>query len=275
MRIDSATIVIEPRSVGACLDLASLFYREHVKGVLALTLGFGLPACLLAFAIAFATDYGLLWSIVIFLTFSPFLGAALVAAAGPRVFGEPFSLAAALRAVWSQFGQLVYAIVITRALLGLSVFLCVFPAIYPAVYYGFSSEVLLLEQLGGRRSRERLSELVRHISFDLLVRLLVLIGFTLVVVVSLFLLVDQLLDTLLGLPLVYGRATNKYWGQEVLNLFSYDPWVIAVLWGIVWLVYPLVRLGWFFCYLDVRIRKEGWDVELDFRVEARRLELVP
>jgi hypothetical protein len=38
-----------------------------------------------------------------------------------------------------------------------------------------------------------------------------------------------------------------------------------------WLVYPLARLAWFFCYLDARIRREGWDVEIAFRVEARRI----
>jgi hypothetical protein len=45
-----------------------------------------------------------------------------------------------------------------------------------------------------------------------------------------------------------------------------------VLVSVLWIVYPVIRLAWMFCYLDVRIRKEGWDLEIDFRVEARRLE---
>jgi hypothetical protein len=48
--------------------------------------------------------------------------------------------------------------------------------------------------------------------------------------------------------------------------------VVSALSATAWLVYPLARLAWFFCYLDARIRKEGWDVELAFRIEAGRLQ---
>ena len=56
-----------------------------------------------------------------------------------------------------------------------------------------------------------------------------------------------------------------------MNLLSYDPLLVVALASTWWLVYPLARLAWFFCYLDARIRKEGWDVEIAFRVEARRI----
>jgi hypothetical protein len=55
----------------------------------------------------------------------------------------------------------------------------------------------------------------------------------------------------------------------------FDPLVVSALSATAWLVYPLARLAWFFCYLDARIRKEGWDVELAFRIEAGRLQTVP
>jgi hypothetical protein len=38
------------------------------------------------------------------------------------------------------------------------------------------------------------------------------------------------------------------------------------------LALPFVTLVWFFVYLDVRIRKEGWDLELAFRARAAQLE---
>jgi len=37
---------------------------------------------------------------------------------------------------------------------------------------------------------------------------------------------------------------------------------------------PFVTLTWFFVYLDVRTRKEGWDLELAFRTRAAELERV-
>ncbi len=57
-------------------------------------------------------------------------------------------------------------------------------------------------------------------------------------------------------------------------MLFYDPLVVATLCGTLWLVYPIARLAWFFCYLDARIRKEGWDVELAFRIEGRRLQSI-
>jgi hypothetical protein len=38
------------------------------------------------------------------------------------------------------------------------------------------------------------------------------------------------------------------------------------------LALPLVTLVWFFVYLDVRIRKEGWDLEIAFRARAVQLK---
>jgi hypothetical protein len=35
---------------------------------------------------------------------------------------------------------------------------------------------------------------------------------------------------------------------------------------------PFISLVWFFVYLDVRIRKEGWDLEIAFRARAAQME---
>lgn len=273
MRIDSATIAIEPRSVGACIDLASLFYREHAKEIFTLTVVFGVPSCLLSFWIASSSDYGLLWSAVLLFTLTPLLGSAVVSAAGRSVFGERMSARGALRALARDFLPVLLSIVTTRTLTLFAAALCFgLPAPFVAVFYGFSSEVLLLEQLRGSRARERLVELVKHTYFELVLRMSFLFLFASVVVVSLFVLVDQTTGSLFGLPILFGRASSSYAWTETWQLVAYDPWVVATVSGLVWIVYPLARLGWFFCYLDTRIRKEGWDVELAFRVEARRLE---
>jgi len=48
--------------------------------------------------------------------------------------------------------------------------------------------------------------------------------------------------------------------------------VVVTLQIAMWLTYPIIRLAWFFCYLDQRIRNECWDLDLQCRVEAVRLE---
>lgn len=276
MRIEEATIVIEPRSVGACLDLAVLFYRRHAREILKLTLVFALPSTLLSYLIADRAQDGLFWSALIFFSLSPFLGAALVAGAGRGVFGEPFDIGSALRAVAARLGRLFPAVVISRVVIVFCGFLCVgLPGILPAVYYGFLPELLLLEDLKGSRARQRLSDLMRHTFVDLTVRQVSILGFMLAMVLSLFTLLDQASGILLGLPILFGRVSRPFFWEEISTLLFYDPWVVSVLSATLWLVFPLARLAWFFCYLDVRIRKEGWDVELDFRIEAERLQTVP
>jgi hypothetical protein len=92
-------------------------------------------------------------------------------------------------------------------------------------------------------------------------------------VLSLFVLVDLAAGMLFDWPILIGRISGLgYMLEELATLLSRDPRVAAALVTVAWLVYPVTRLAWMFCYLDVRIRQEGWDVELDFRVEARRLE---
>ena len=275
MRIEAATIVIEPRSVGACLDLAVLFYRRHAREILKLTLVLALPSTILSFLIADRSQDGLLWSAVLFFLLSPVLGAALVAGAGRGVFGEPFEARSALRALAARLGRLLSAIFFSRLVIVLCGLLCLgIPGVLPAVYYGFLPELLLLEDLKGGRARRRLSDLMRHTFVDLTARQVSLLGFMAVTVLSLFTLLDEASGALLGLPILLGRASRSFFWQEMSTLLLYDPWVVAVLSATCWLAYPLARLAWFFCYLDLRIRKEGWDVELDFRIEADRLQAV-
>ena len=51
-----------------------------------------------------------------------------------------------------------------------------------------------------------------------------------------------------------------------------DRAVIVLLQVALWIPFPIVRLAWFFCYLDQRIRNEFWDLDLQFREEAVRLQ---
>ena len=100
-----------------------------------------------------------------------------------------------------------------------------------------------------------------------------------IAVLSLFVLADKGVEFFLGVPIFWGRVSSDVPAavlfQEALNLIRYDPLAITAFHATLWLVYPVARLAWFFCYLDVRIRKECWDVELDFRIEAQRLESLP
>jgi hypothetical protein len=85
---------------------------------------------------------------------------------------------------------------------------------------------------------------------------------------------------LLGWPLVWGRVQVDLSYLEgiseatryLINALWGDPVVVTTAVAAAFLAYPVGRLAWFFCYLDVRVRRDCWDMELAMLREARRLE---
>jgi hypothetical protein len=271
MKVESARLAIEPRSVGACIDLACLFYRVHSLKLLGLTLVFGGPVTLIVYWLTSTTEWGWFWAGATFFFLTPFLGAAVVAGAGHWAFGDPFTVPRSLAALWKRLWSLSSLLILTRLALALISFMCWgFPFIPLATRYGFIPEIVVLEQLRGRRIEARTNEIMRHTFWAAAGRYLVIGLFAAAAWISIFTVIDLGSTVLLGIPIFFGRLS--FFGQEIFYLMFYDPLVVSTASATAWLVYPLARLAWFFCYLDARIRKEGWDVELAFRIEAGRLQ---
>jgi hypothetical protein len=273
MKLDGAIFAIEQRSVGGCIDLAIVFLRENFFSVLRLLACFAVPSVALTWWLMVERDWNFSSCVTLFALECPFFGAALVASAGHRIFGDRFSARTGLRLMASRFFLLLAATLIVRILTAIGMMVMIFPGYMVATRYGFLAEVLLLERCPARRYETRLNDLMNSTFRDLLGRLIMIVVFFAVSVTSLFVLVDMASGTLLGLPIMSGRVSGlAYIIEEVATLMTRDPRIATVFISILWLVYPVTRLAWMFCYFDVRIRKEGWDVELDFRVEANRLE---
>ena len=60
--------------------------------------------------------------------------------------------------------------------------------------------------------------------------------------------------------------------KYTMRFFWGDPVVVTAVLAVALLVYPIGRLAWFFCYIDVRVRRDCWDMELQMLQEAERLE---
>jgi hypothetical protein len=257
--------------VGAAIDLALLFYRRHAAKLLALSALFGcLPVALAGFR-ATRGD-GWLWAALLFFFGSAFLGSAVVAGAGHHVFGEEFTLRNTLRQLGRNLLALLLWLPLSRGILGaLSVMCWGLPSIPLAARYGFLSEVLILEQLRGMKIGKRLEEILKSTHVEACGRYLAIASFAFLVSTVLFLFFDLASQLLFGVPIFLAKVSWAVAYEDVINLLSYDPLLVVALASTWWLVYPLARLAWFFCYLDARIRREGWDVEIAFRVEARRI----
>jgi hypothetical protein len=273
MKLDGATIAIEPRSIGACVDLAVLFTGAHAGQIVGLTLICAVPTCVVTYVMVDRLDASLVLGLLLFFVMSPWLGAALVAGAGHRVFGDPFTVSGTCRILPSRFFPLFFALLLSRIAIA-ATSPCVVPIPLLAVRYGFLSEIILLEQSRGFQFERRTSDLMRGTFFDLVTRFFVVIAFYMCIFVSLFILVDLTSGIVFGMPILFGRLTSGFFIDDIQFMLMHDPLVVTAIGATLWLAYPLARLTWFFCYLDTRIRKEAWDIELDFRIESQRLAAV-
>lgn len=273
MKLDGAIFSIERRTVGGCIDLAVVFLREHFFGVLRLLAWFAVPSIALTWWLVARSDWTLAGCLFLFALQSPVFGAALVGAAGHRVFGDRFSARNGIMLLLKRLPLILVLTLLARLFSMAGMFFLLFPGYMIATRYGFLAEILLLESCPGKRCETRLSDLLNQTFRRLVGRLLAIVLFYIVVVIALFMVVDLASGTLLGIPILSGRVSGlAYFVDEVMTLLTRDPRVTTTLVAVLWFVYPITRLAWMFCYLDNRIEKEGWDVELNFRVEAHRLE---
>lgn len=271
MRVEDCIVSVERRNLGGCIDLALVFARRFAMPLLSITLCFAVPSTVLIWLVADSMRHDLLPpSLVIFAFFQTFYSGALVAAVGPQVFGVPISTKAAMKALLSRF--LAYGFF---GLIARSTGLCVgIPLLFVFAWCGHLPEVLFLERTPLGQVTQRLSWLSKGGGYSRnLGRLVSLSIFWVVGAFGVFRAMDVISAYAFNAPILEGTiAAGPDWGVAFASKFLDDPVVIVFVQISFWLVSPIIRLAWFFCYLDQRIRNECWDLELQYRVESGRLE---
>jgi hypothetical protein len=147
---------------------------------------------------------------------------------------------------------------------------------------GFFVEQWALSKMDRHLHDRRASELLKGEIGDLYIRSASVFVFCILLWLMLLVTADLVSTYLLGLPLLMGRlGVDWSYLRADDNGVSYvarflwgDPVVLTSVLAVALLVYPLGRLSWFFCYVDVRVRRDCWDVELQIMQEAERLEAV-
>jgi hypothetical protein len=267
--------------------MAMKFIGEHLREILLLWSVVALPSCLLVYA----TSRWLLWDLrvaaaIAFLAAYP-LSVCLSQYSLPVMFGMPFSLrsfsADLRRNRAALFGKGVLLRLVELVGLGL----CVIPGAWLMFRTGFLIEQTWFAGEQSERDINRSNRLVREAGSDLLMRGCSIVLFCTMITVVMFFLVDYAANVLFGFPIFVGRIAESLpmgegiagSGFEVSAVFSdmfylawSDPRVLTTLTGVVLLVYPIGRLAWFFCYIDVQVRKDLWDVQLEITRHANRLE---
>jgi hypothetical protein len=278
MRIEDCIVTVERRTAGGCIDLAFVFTRRFAGPVYRLMLVFAVPNCLLVYGLASSRTDMLIPTLLIFSLFSAFFSGALVAAIGPQVFGVPISVRNSLRGLGRHLGQFSILMLVCRALQLLTSFCVVIPSIFVTAWCGHLTETIVLERTPMSQVMPRLSWLSAAGGYARnLTRIFGLLIFWGLLSAGLLVLIDFLSSALFNSPIVFGKVVGFSPDRiEMLeSLLLDDPLVQTTLTIALWLPYPVIRIAWFFCYLDQRIRNECWDLDLQLRVEALRLQEAP
>lgn len=267
MQLDKTRIAIRQRTWSDILDLALHVVRNHAPGLLAATAVGAVPMMLLNYLLIgenlVGVDYQIEWPwayiwLTLLLTFVelPLATAATTLYLGQVLFIEAANPRQIFRDLWASLGQLLLFQVLLRGILTLTVVTWVIPySLWP-----YANEIILLErnplttkEQGQLSTRRRSAALHSDMSGELFVR--------------------SIAASLLALLLVSILVLTTWYLVGMLSgRWDFDWWVFAVALPVaIWIVATYFAVVRFLGYVDLRIRREGWDVDLTLRAERARL----
>jgi len=260
--------------------MAVCFLREHLAPIAGLWAVVTVPSCTLVYVLVDRYEFTLPLAMLVFFFATSPLGILIMMGAAPSAFGEPFTF----RGTWARVGWrgmgLVARGLALRGLIAMGLAVFLFPGWYLAVRTGFFVEQSALSKLDRHLHDRRADELLKGEIGDLFARSGTIFMFCALLWLVMLLTADFAASHLLGLPILWGRlGLDVSYLKDIGDATGYsmkflwgDPVVVTAALAVAFLVYPIGRLAWFFCYMDVRVRRDCWDMELQFIQEAERLE---
>lgn len=268
---DQNRITVRPRGLLEIMDLALVVMRE-MGMPLAYALAVGaLPLALLNAWVAGELApldldydepaYGYMLCLSILMVIEAPLATALATLyLGQAMFNRLPSWKSMLHDLRRAAPQLILFQVFVRGFLGCFWFLLLVPLAIPSIAWPYLNEVILLERnpMLSRKAR-RLTTFARSralhgaVMGDLFARWLGAASIAAALVVAIWFSLGSLIS------LGSGKYVSLY--ALYVVLFPLASWTVIG-------YFTVVR---FLCYMDLRIRREGWEVELAMRAEAARL----
>jgi hypothetical protein len=165
--------------------------------------------------------------------------------------------------------------------LALVLLAAILTGVWLALRTGFLMERTCLSRLDPRLQNEFVSALFKQETGELFGRASWMAQYSLMMWAVLFVSLDAASSLFFRTPIFLGRlaglppgAEAEVYLKEAWELLARDPLVLAALTATALLVYPINRLAWFFCYIDIRVRKDCWDLELRLANKTRELSAV-
>jgi hypothetical protein len=159
----------------------------------------------------------------------------------------------ALAFAFGRFWRILGASILAGLIVGLGFLLCLVPGVFFLIWYSMVAQVVVVEGLTGNDALARskaISEGYRGRLFGLLV-LLIVIGAMFQVAAGFL---EQVLPSMEAVPGPAGQSLVVNHRNQIINI------LVAQLLGILVQTYQAVCITLF--YFDLRIRKEGFDLEL-------------
>ncbi len=286
MRLDQATIPLIPRTTANCLDLAFVFLGHHFRAIGKLWAWFALPAGLLVYIISYYFTWDLRATLLLFGLLTVPFSTLLISYTARATFGETDNniLPGIQPGVFSTMvtGLMIRAVELLGPAIALypieegwmifiGLCLCIFPSLVLLFKYGFRIEQNMLQRLDRQLHDRRVAELLKLETADLLVRGFSIFLFSFIILCSLFVLVDYSWQVLLDRPILMGKLSEQEMMSDFFFMLGMEPSVQTTLMMVGMAIFPISRLAWFFCFIDVRVRRDCWDMELQMRQQARLL----
>lgn len=261
MNLDDLQMEIKARTAGETVAIAARLV-QHRPGPLLGAWGFySAGVILLALLLLWGLKLHWAWSMLLTVALAPAFSLPMVATAGHLVFSDSVRFGTVARAVLSRTPQFLALFLLGRALTALGLAALVFPGLYVWRNGWFLAPIVVLERSSAAASLRR----GRRFALGYQGRVIGNAFHTLFMLLYLTAAAASLLHFLL--VRVFGITFTAL--AQLPALDGYVP--LLVLCGFA-LVAPLLTLAWFFVYMDIRIRKEGWDLEIAFRRRAAQME---
>lgn len=202
---------------------------------------------------------GALLQLVLILILQPISTAAILHIIAQAFVGERATVGEGFRFAFHSFGRLLWASFLAGLTIGVGYILCCVPGILFSLWYVFIGQVVVVEHLRATSALGRSKELSEGYRWRVL-GLLVLLGVAGIMLASAVNVLGHVLPTYEAVPADVGV-------KSVLNYRNHAIHVLAeTLLNI--LVQTYGAICWTLFYFDLRIRKEGFDLELAAQQQA-------
>jgi hypothetical protein len=192
------------------------------------------------------------------LVFQPFGLAATLYIVWQEFLDRPAGLGAALRFAFSRFGQLFLSVLMRGLVVLLGFCFCIVPGIVLLVWFNFIPEIVVVEGIWGPDSFKRSMQLAEGFFWRILGLGILLIIAQLILQGGFFLGNEYVVQRIIP---YYEKVPTQFGEQQVITNFPVYAVLIVAEFLLNILVQTFSAVCWTLFYFDLRIRKEGFDLE--------------